>query len=311
MTDEIGVLVMAYGGPHKLEDVEPYLLDVRGGRPTPPAIVEEVRRRYQQIGGGSPILESTLDQAEALQQALDAEGDGFQARVGMRHWYPYIAQAVQDFAGHGIGRLIGLVMAPHYSRMSVGAYFQAAEQAIADVGAAIEIEPIKSWKQDPGYLETLEARIAPALERFDDGGRGEVNLILTAHSLPERIVEWQDPYPDELRVTFERLRARFPDRPTHFAYQSAAMTRDPWLGPDAGDLMLELMQDGARYFLVVPIGFVSEHVEVLYDIDVEFKRRIETAGGRLERIEMPGADPRMMGSLADRVRAAAEGRGWL
>lgn len=311
MSDEIGVLVMAYGGPDKLDDVEPYLLDVRGGRPTPPAIVEEVQRRYQQIGGRSPIREHTQAQAAALQDELDGSGNRFHTAVGMRHWHPYIAQAVQDFAGQGIGRLIGLVMAPHYSRMSVGAYFQAAEQAIADVGAAIEIEPIQSWKEDPGYLETLEARIAAALERFDDDERGQVNLILTAHSLPERILEWQDPYPEELRASFEAMRSRFPRQPSHFAYQSAAMTPDPWLGPDAGELMLQLMKDGVSNFLVVPIGFVSEHVEILYDVDIDFRRRIESAGGRLERIEMPGADPRMMGSLATQVRAAAEGRGWL
>lgn len=302
---------MAYGGPDKLEDVEPYLLDVRGGRPTAPEIVEEVRRRYQQIGGRSPILERTRAQADVLQAELDPTRERFQVEVGMRHWHPYIAETVGDLAEHGIRRLVGLVMAPHFSRMSIGAYFEAVDQALEGCGSSIEIEPIRSWKDDPGYLDTLDARTRSALERFEAGQREAVHLILTAHSLPERILEWQDPYPDELQVTFETLRSRFQEQPARFAYQSAAMTRDPWLGPDAGDLMLELMQEGARDFLVVPIGFVSEHVEILYDVDIDFKRRIESAGGRLERIEMPGADRRMMASLAERVRGAASARGWL
>lgn len=311
MSAPIGVLVMAYGGPDKLQEVEPYLLDVRGGRPTAPAIVEEVRRRYAEIGGRSPILERTQAQAAELQQQLDPTAEQFRVQVGMRHWHPYIAQTVAEFAALGVQRLVGLVMAPHYSRMSVGAYLTAVEQAVEATAAPIQVEAVESWKDDPGYLDTLEDRIRVALERFDRGVRSQVHLVLTAHSLPERILEWQDPYPEELQVTFEQLRDRIPGQPAHFAYQSAAMTREPWLGPDAGDLMLELLQDGARDFLVVPIGFVSEHVEILYDIDIDFKRRVQSAGGRLERIEMAGDDPRMMGSLAEQVRAAATERGWL
>lgn len=228
-----------------------------------------------------------------------------------RHWHPYIAQAVAELAERGITQLVGLVMAPHYSRMSAGAYYNSLDAAIETSSLSMEVEAIENWKEDPGCLAALESRIQEALERFADADRSGVHLILTAHSLPQRILEWGDPYPHELQLTFERLRARFPGQPTYFAYQSAAMTKESWLGPDAGERMLELIQDGVKEFLVVPIGFVSEHVEILYDIDIDFKIRVESAGGRLERIDMPGADNGMMAGLADRVHRAAEGRGWL
>ena len=308
MTESIAVLVMAYGGPNNLEEVEPYLLDVRGGRPLPPRAIEAIKRRYEQIGGGSPILENTQAQAEALQEAL---GDPFQVFIGMRHWHPYIREAVGEIAAAGGRRLVGIAMAPHYSKMSVGAYFASLEEAIEGHGVTMEIEAITSWKDDPGFLDVLEDRIQEGLERFPAGRRPAVHLVFTAHSLPVSIVEEGDLYPDELQVTIRELQRRFPSQPGRFAYQSAGMTKDAWLGPDAGDLLLELMDGGVDDFLVVPIGFVSEHVEVLYDVDIELRRRVEDAGGRLERIEMPGTDPRMMGSLADRVRSLAARRGWL
>lgn len=311
MSDPTGVLMMAYGGPDSLGEVEPYLFDVRGGRPTPAQVVDEVKRRYEQIGGRSPILERTQAQAEALQVALDEIGGDFRVSVGMRHWHPYIAETVAEMDAAGIHKLVGLVMAPHYSRMSIGAYYARLDEAIERLGQRMEVAAIESWKDDPGYLDAVQDRIRDGLARFPSAGRDDVHLIFTAHSLPERILGAGDPYPEELQLTFDLLRERFPSHPTYFAYQSAAMTQEPWLGPDAGDLMLELIEKGAERFLVVPIGFVSEHVEILYDIDIEFRTQVEAAGGRIERIEMPGAHPRMMSSLAARVRAAAQARGWL
>ncbi|MGH2619564.1 MAG: ferrochelatase [Anaerolineales bacterium] len=308
----IAVLVMAYGGPNRIEDVQPYLLDIRAGRPTPDSIVEEVRHRYELIGGRSPILEETQDQAGALQAALDELGDPpWRVFVGMKHWHPFIAEAAAEIEQSGIQRLVGIVMAPHYSRMSVESYFDRLGQALRTRSVPMEVARIASWKDDPGYLDTLEARIRSGLARFPAAARPEVTLIFTAHSLPKRILEWSDPYPNELAVTVQALKARFPDQRSHFAYQSAAMTTEPWLGPEAGDLMLSLIEDGTRHFLVIPIGFVSEHVEILYDVDIDYRRRVEARGGRLERIEMPGSDPRLMTSLAQRVRAEAGARGWL
>lgn len=311
MPDRIAVLLMAYGGPAQLEDVEPYLLDVRGYRETPQHIVEEVEQRYQMIGGRSPILERTQAQAEALARELDGLDRGFETFVGMRHWHPFIAESVHSIAERGLDKLVGLVMAPHYSRMSVKAYYERLHEARQEINGELAVVEIHSWKDDPGYLDTLEARIQSALQRFPAAAGTEVNLVFTAHSLPERILEWDDPYPDELRTTYDALRARFPDNTSRFAYQSAAMTGEPWLGPDAGDLMADLLERGeAQHFLVVPMGFVCEHVEILYDIDIEFKQLVEGSGGRLERIEMPNDDPRMMHSLAERVLQQARRAGW-
>lgn len=311
MSEPIGVLVMAYGGPARLEDVEPYLMHVRDGRPLPERALQEVVERYRKIGGGSPILQETQAQAAALQRALDRGDRGaYRVFLGMRHWHPFIEQTVEQMAQAGLSRLVGIVMAPHYSRLSVEAYFGRVEQALTGVTDAPELTRIESWKTDPGYLDAVETHIRDALGRLPGGRQAEVQLVFTAHSLPERILGWNDPYPEELRVTFEALRARFPSHPSHFAYQSAAMTPEPWLGPDAGQRMLELLGQGASTFLVVPIGFVCEHVEILYDVDIDFRQRVERAGGRLERIEMPGADPGMMASLAKRVRQAASEAGW-
>ena len=302
---------MAYGGPNRIEEVQPSLLDIRAGRPTPNSVVEEIKHRYEMIGGRSPILEETQAQAEAMQAALDAHGaPPCRVFVGMKHWHPFISEAVSEIEGSGIQRLVGIVMAPHYSRMSIGGYFDRISQALLDRSMAVDVARIDSWKDDPGYLDTLEARIQAGLARFAARGAAEVDLIFTAHSLPSRILEWADPYPDELQATVEALRVRFPDLRSHFAYQSAAMTPEPWLGPDAGELMLSLIKEGANQFLVVPIGFVSEHVEILYDVDIELKRQVETAGGRLERIEMPGAEPGMMSSLARLVMQSIMGRDW-
>jgi ferrochelatase len=306
----IGLLVMAYGGPNKLDEVEPYLLDVRGYRPTSPEIVREVRERYRQIGGRSPILERTQAQAAALEAALNAAGAPlFKAFVGLRHWHPYINAALTAMAAAGISRAVGLVMAPHYSRMSIAAYFKKVEEARSPV----EVAPIERWHLLPGYLDALAGRVRAAQQRFPPEVRGRVPVIFTAHSLPERILSWNDPYPDELRATaaavLDRLGPEPP--PAEFAYQSAALTPDPWLGPDAGLIIERLAREGCRHVLVAPIGFVTEHVEILYDVDIVFRQQAAALGVHLERIEMLDTAPALISGLAGLVRQTAAARGWL
>lgn len=305
----IGVLVMAYGGPNSLGDVEPYLLDVRGFRPTAPEIIHEVRERYRQIGGRSPILERTQAQAAALEAALNANGIDVKTFVGMRHWHPYLIDTLAEMANAGIARAVGLVMAPHYSRMSIGAYFKRVNEA----GAPIEIARIERWHLLPGYLDALAERIHAALEKFPADVRAAVPVIFTAHSLPKRILEWKDPYPDELRATMDAVMERLGPHPPagEFAFQSAAMTPDPWLGPDAGDVIARLAAEGKRHVLIAPVGFVCEHVEILYDVDIVFKRQAESLNIHLERIEMLNTAPRMMEGLAELVRGKAREAGWL
>jgi protoporphyrin/coproporphyrin ferrochelatase len=307
MADSIGLLVMAYGGPGSLDEVEPYLRDVRGFRDTPPEVVDEVRARYAAIGGRSPILERTGAQARALEEALNTNRRRFTAVVGMRHWHPYIGDALVGLAEAGVERAVGLVMAPHYSRMSIERYFKEAEEAQTPV----KLAPIREWHLLPGYVAALEDRVRAALARFPAEMRDSVPLILSAHSLPERILQWNDPYPVQLAATTRAVVERLGGRSHRFAYQSAAMTPEPWLGPDAGDVIAELAREGHRHVLVVPIGFTCDHVEVLYDVDVALQRRARDLGVHLERIEMVNDHPVMIGDLASLVRATAAAEGWV
>jgi protoporphyrin/coproporphyrin ferrochelatase len=304
---DLGVLVMAYGGPDNLDEVEPYLMDVRGGRPTSEKIIHEVRERYKEIGGRSPILERTRAQAQALQEALDADGTGFTTYVGMRHWHPYIDATLAQMAADGIERAVGIVMAPHYSKMSIGAYYK----KVAEARSPITVAPVERWNLLPGYVAALAERVTEALGRFAPETRALVPVIFTAHSLPERILEWGDPYPDELRATVAAVMARLGGQPHDFAYQSAAMTPEPWLGPDAGQVIARLAAEGNRQVLIAPIGFVTEHVEIMYDIDIDFRRQAEALGVHLERIEMLNTAPAMMRGLAELVRQTAAAHAWL
>jgi ferrochelatase len=298
---------MAYGGPNNLDEVEPYLLDVRGYRPTSQEIIHEVRERYRQIGGRSPILERTRDQAQALEAALNSQGEHFKAFVGMRHWHPFINQTLADMSAAGIEKVIGLVMAPHYSRVSIGAYIKKIQETETD----LEIEPIERWHLLPGYLDALAGRVQAALECFPADVRDSVPVIFTAHSLPERILEWNDPYADELNETVAELAKRLGPNHHEFAFQSAAISSEPWLGPDAGDVIERLASEGCKHVLIAPIGFVCEHVEVLYDVDIIFKGQAESLGMQLERIEMPNTAPRMIAGLAELVLNVAKEKKWL
>jgi protoporphyrin/coproporphyrin ferrochelatase len=303
----IGLLVMAYGGPDNLEQVEPYLLDVRGYRATAPEIVHEVRERYREIGGRSPILERTQAQANALQSLLDEQGPDFRVFVGMRHWHPFIPDTLADMRAQGIEQTVGLVMAPHYSRMSIQAYFNKIEEA----NTGMQVARIHDWHLLPEYLDALAERVQAALERFPESVRADVPVIFTAHSLPERILEWGDPYPLQLLATTEALKERLGSRPYEFAYQSAAISNDPWLGPDASEVMEQYAAEGKRHMLICPIGFVCEHVEILYDIDIVYQSLAKKLGVQLERIVMLNDSPKMIRGLAGLIRQTAQEAGWL
>lgn len=303
----IGLLVMAYGGPDNIDEVEPYLLDVRGYRPTAPEIIHEVRERYREIGGRSPILEQTQEQASALEAALNTNGKEFKAFVGMRHWHPYIKDTLTEMQAQGIQRVVGLAMAPHYSRMSIGAYFKKIEEA----GLPVEVAPIQDWHLLPGYLDALVCRVQDALERFPAEVRSQVPVIFSAHSLPERILTWNDPYPAQLRETVDALVQRLGDQPHDFAFQSAAISTEPWLGPDVSVLIERYAAQGQKNIVSCPIGFVCEHVEVLYDIDIVYQKLSKSLGVHLERIEMVHTAPQMIDGLAQLVRQTAKEKNWL
>lgn len=303
----IGVLVMAYGGPNNLDEVEPYLMDVRGYRPTSPEIIHEVRERYREIGGRSPILERTQAQSNALESALNATGNTFKAFVGMRHWNPFIKDALADMQAQGIERAVGVVMAPHYSRMSIGAYYQKIEEA----GSPISFSRIEDWHLQADYIRALVDRVCATLKKFPAEVRAEVPVIFTAHSLPEKILEWNDPYPTQLRETVSAVVEKLGSQPHEFAYQSAAISTIPWLGPDAGEVIERFASDGKKYILLCPIGFVCEHVEILYDIDVVYQNLARSLGVHLERIEMLNTAPQMIHGLAALIQEKVKEEGWL
>lgn len=301
--EQIAVLVMAYGGPGNLDEVGPYLKDIRGGRVTRPQLIEEIRARYARIGGRSPILEHTRAQAAGVAKLL---GDQFIVYVGMRHWHPYIQDVVDQIARAGHQRVVGVAMAPHYSNMSVGAYEKKLLQA-AD--GRLDVTLIRSWWREAAFLDAVANRVTEALQRF--ARPSTVQVIFTAHSLPEKILASADPYQDELSASVKEVAARARISGWHFAFQSAGATSEPWLGPDVEDLMQELAKNGHESVLLVPIGFVCDHVEVLYDIDVECQALAKRLGLQLERTHSLNDDPGLVAAVSAVVHAAARSRGWV
>ncbi len=280
------IFLMALGGPDSLENVEPYLLHLRGGRPTSPELVEEIRERYRATGGRSPVLDITRQLAAKLEARRPVR-----AVVGLRHWHPFIAEAWADVVALEPERVVAVCLAPQYSAMTVGKYLEALADARTDVGGGdIPLSAVRSWATHPGLVTALGDRIGAALRRFPEAQRRAVPVLFTAHSLPERILRDGDPYPDEVRATIEAVIARLPaGQPTAFAYQSQGRSPEPWLGPEVEPTLDRLADGGVPGVVIAPIGFVSDHVETLYDIDVEFRARAEKLGLRLERMEMPNA----------------------
>lgn len=296
------VLLMAYGGPNSLDDVGLYLLDVRGGRETPAELVEEVRERYAKIGGRSPLLAITRDQAAELEAHLNRGGSRHRVFVGMRHWYPYISEAVEEIRSAGFRRVVALCMAPYYSRMSVGAYAEKLRQAVERDGA-LDVRLVESWHDHPQFIESLAAKVCAGLAQFAESERRHARVVFTAHSLPAAIMAQGDPYASQFEQTAERVaQAAGLDRSAWMtAYQSAGASGARWLGPSLLETLPRLAGEGVKNLLVAPVGFVADHVEILYEIDMEARETAEKLGLRLERTESPNASPDFISALADIV----------
>jgi protoporphyrin/coproporphyrin ferrochelatase len=307
--EHIGVILMAYGGPDKLEDVPDYLLDVRSGRPMSQELVDEFVERYREIGGRSPILELTQAQAKGVEKALNNRkardsGIKYTTYVGMRHWHPYIRDVVPQIVEDGVDRIVGVVMAPHYSKMSVGKYMEQLREGLEKAGSDIPVDEVQSWKDQPMFISGVSSRIRDALRKFPADIRKDVPIVFTAHSLPTRILEWGDPYPDELRVSVEMVADRVRQRHWRFAYQSQGASAEPWLGPEVEETLDELAAEGFKHVLMVPIGFVCDHVEILYDVDIEHKEHAEKLGMELSRIKSLNDGPMLCRAVAESVRKA-------
>jgi ferrochelatase len=284
------VVLMAYGSPSTPEDVRPYLEDVRGGRPVSDEAVEELAERYRRIGGRSPLDDVTEAQRAALERELETP-----VFVGMKHWQPRIAEAVEAALAAGATRIVGLVLAPHYSALSVGGYRERLEEALA--GRA-ELVLVESWHDEPAFIEVLAGRVQ---------GAGAW-VVFTAHSLPERILAEGDPYREQLLETARLVAEQAGLEGWSFAFQSASETGEPWLGPDLLEELERLRAEGVSKVLVAPVGFVSDHLEILWDIDVEARERAEQLGLELRRTDSLNDDPAFVRALGEVVRKAGSVR---
>jgi ferrochelatase len=292
---------MAYGSPSGPDGLEAYYTHIRGGRKPSAELLEELAGRYRAIGGRSPLLEITQAQACALQARLDTGAIGrYRVTIGMKHAAPFIADSVGEMAAQGITEAVGIALAPHHSRMSTGAYIQAAEAA-RTTASRMTIRYVQRWGEHPLFLDALAERLAVALAQVSEAERASVPVIFTAHSLPQRILTWGDPYPQELLQTSKRVAERCGIGRWQFAYQSAGRTAEPWLGPDVLATLRQLHQQGERTVVVCSVGFITDHLEVLYDLDVEARALAGELGMRLVRAGSLNDHPGLIAALADLV----------
>jgi protoporphyrin/coproporphyrin ferrochelatase len=275
---------MAYGSPSRPEDVGAYLADIRGGRPVSPEAVAELEGRYSRIGGGSPLNEITERQRAALEQEL-----GLPVYVGMKHWTPRIADAADQALAGGAEQVIGLVLAPHYARMSIGGYHRQLSEALADRAELIFVASYHSYEP---FIDLLAERL----------GGTDAHVVFTAHSLPARILDEGDPYKDQLLETSQLVAAKADVSSWSFAFQSESPTGEPWLGPDILDELERLHGEGVKNVLVQPIGFVADHLEIYWDIDIEAREKAAELGLELNRTESLNDDSAFIRVLAGVVQ---------
>lgn len=299
---------MSYGTPESLEGVEAYYTHIRRGHPPTAEQLEDLTSRYRTIVGGVfPLRENTNGQVAALQRTLDAvAGEGtYACYQGLKHAAPYIEDGVSAMAADGITEAVGIVLTPQYSAMSVGGYMKRAQEEADKHG--IEFKSVQEYHLHPQLIDALSKRVNEGLERLGDSREGAL-VLFSAHSLPAKILEMNDPYADQLLATSAAVAKAAGVENWQFTWQSAGQTGQPWLGPDILETLERLSAEGVKSVLVTPVGFVSDHLEVLYDIDVEARKFAEDRGLRLERIRMLNDDPQYMDALADSVIGSANGR---
>ena len=298
----IAVLLMAYGTPRTREEIEPYYTDIRRGRAPTPEQLADLTSRYEALGGTSPLAARTEAQRTALQTALDeAAPDGYEVVLGLKHAEPKVEAAVDQLAARGFTQLVGLVLAPHYSAFSIGQYLERATAAAEPHG--LSVKGIESWATEPAFVKFVADDLRDKLSAMPTGTR----VLFTAHSLPERIIAAGDRYPDELVSTARAVAAVVPltDEQWSIAWQSAGRTPEPWLGPDILQVIDELADAGTPGVLVSAVGFVADHLEVLYDLDIEATRRADARGIAFARTACVNDNPQVLAALAQRVIEAS------
>jgi ferrochelatase len=293
-----GVLLLAHGAPDKLEDIPEFLRNVREGRPLPEPAVKEIIHRYSLIGGGSPLLRLTTLQAEALAKLI-----AHPVYVGMRNWKPFIPEAVRGLRDDGVDRVVAVCLAPQNSRTSIGLYRKYLTDAVAQVHPGLAVDFVESWHNHPGLIEAFRERAAEALLAAKDETGGPVPVIFTAHSVPERTIAEGDPYERQVRETAALVARAAGLTEYRLAFQSQGMTAEKWIGPTVESQIDELARAGWKNVLLVPVGFVSDHVEILYDIDVLFRDYGKARDVSVRRSESLNASPQFVTALASLVTA--------
>lgn len=301
----IGVLLMAYGTPRSLEEVEAYFTHIRRGRKPSEEEVEELKERYREIGGASPLYEITETQAKGLQEALDRKTPGrFTVYLAMKHSPPFIPDVAAQMLRDGVREIVALVLAPHESKMIIDDYMRYARDVLGSQ-PDVTVHVIRTWHLNDKYLSALRRRIQRELAVFPRPGAARTMVLFTAHSLPEKILETKDPYPARLEENAHALAQSLSLPHWRRAYQSAGKTSFPWLGPDLVAVLEEVKAEGYSQVLVVPIGFVADHLEVLYDIDLEAQEKAGELGLTLRRTESLNRDPEFLEGLAEEVLRSA------
>jgi ferrochelatase len=305
-TDRVGVLLMTYGSPATLDDMPAYLQNVRGGRQPDKELIKEFRRRYELIGG-SPLLRITREQAAALQDELNAQhpdGPRFQVMAGMRFAPPFIADVVPEVAA-GVRKLVGVIMSPQYSPIIMSGYVRTLEDAVADLHRPdLSLKIAEDWHMQPYFLQAVAERVRQALDKMPADVRERVPVLLSAHSMPKRVVENEPGYIDALKETAAAIAklAGIPDDRWQFCYQSAGHTPEEWLKPDFADLMPELQAAGHTHVLIAPVQFLADHLEILYDIEIGAREQAEEHGIVFARTESLNTSPLFIKALAEVVK---------
>jgi protoporphyrin/coproporphyrin ferrochelatase len=297
---KMGLLVMAYGTPYKEEDIERYYTHIRHGRKPSSELLEDLKQRYKAIGGISPLAKITLEQAKQLEKRLNDLQDEieFQMYLGLKHIEPFVEDAVRQMHEDGIKEAVSIVLAPHFSTFSIQSYNERAKAEAEKLGGPM-IYTIDSWYDEPKFIDYWVEKVKEVYASMTEKEREKAVLIVSAHSLPEKIIAAGDPYPQQLAETAKLIAEKAGVKHYAIGWQSAGNTPEPWLGPDVQDLTRQLHQEkGYTSFVYVPVGFVADHLEVLYDNDIECKQVTEEIGANYYRPEMPNADPKFIDALA-------------
>ena len=297
----IGILIMAYGGPNSLDELAGYLADIRNGRVTTPEVLEEITHNYAQIGGRSPLMNYTQAQIAALATHFDPNQVRFY--LGMRHWSPWVEEVVGRMIGDGITKAVSMVLAPHYSGMSIAKYQYKIAEGLNMYHGEIDFRHIMNYHTARGYIEALARRVQEGLARWPEEEQHTVHVVFSAHSLPVRIIREGDPYADQLQESAELIAqaANLPPERWSWSYQSAGRSPEPWLGPQIEEYIPVLAKQGIHNIISIPIGFVCDHVEILYDIDIKAQAVARELGVRLERPAALNDDPQFIATLAELI----------